>query len=342
MKSFLEAHPGPLVEARRVVFLYQDPAARVVELGGDFTGWGAWLPLQRLAGTDLFYRVSRDFPGTARVEYRFRVDGREVADPGNPQKIDNGVGGENAVLAMPGYLPAPVSKDPLQGKLETFQLPTPGGGVRKLTVYTPAGAKGPLPSLYIHDGREYLERAQLARVAEDQVQAGRMTPTLLIFVDPLERRREYDREEAFTREVVESIVPFVDARFPTRRDPAWRGVMGASMGGLISLHLGMTHPEVFGRVASQSGAFAHHPEVRRQCASSPPQLKRLYLDVGLYDLGFPGLPTLLQANRRLSATLQGRVPSLFYREYPGGHSWTAWRDELPGLLVFLFPARRGE
>ena len=324
----------------KVVFLYRDRKARQVEVGGDFTGWNRWEPAQRLSQSSLFYLELPHVPAQARLEYRFRVDGRELVDARNPLRVDNGVGGENSVLAMPGYSPVLPSAAPLRGQLAIWQRPVPGGGTRKIVVYTPPGIlEGPLPSLYIHDGSEYLERTGLARVAEDLLAEGRMHPTVLVFVDPLDRTREYDRDSDFTREMVDSIVPFVDGRYPTRQDPAWRGVMGASMGGLISWHLGSTHPEVFGRVASQSGAFAHRPEVRREAGLSVPRLARLYLDVGLYDLAHPNQPSFLQASRQLAETLREQGLEPLYREFPAGHSWTAWRDQLPVLLEFLFPVQ---
>ncbi len=351
VKDFLDRHPGPLVESERAVLLCPADGAVRVEVGGDFTGWSAWLPMERLEGTNLFHRTLPDVPRDARLEYRFRIDGREVIDARNPARADNGMGGQNSVLAMPGYVPAAVSSRPLRGTLRTFHVPVPAEApgqetcppnpperrLRRVVVYVPVGGDGPWPSLYVHDGSQYLERARLARVAEDLVEAGRMEPTLLVFVDPLERSREYDREAAFTREVVGSLVPFIDSRFPTLRQSAQRGVMGASMGGLVSLHLGLAHPEVFGRVASQSGAFGHRAELHDECRQGIPALDRIYLDVGLYDLCQPGGPGLLEANRRLAGILDGQAGTFVYREYAGGHSWTAWRDQLAGLLTFLFP-----
>jgi len=344
-----------VVEADRVVFLCPADGATRVEFGGDYTGWSAWLPMERLEGTSLFHLALPGLPWDARLEYRFRLDGRGVVDPRNPARADNGMGAENSVLAMPGYVPVPISRRPLRGTLESFRVPVPdavgaqaaprpttaGGAVRKVVVYVPPGGEGPWSSLYVHDGSQYLERVHLARVAEDLVEAGRMAPTLLVFVDPLERSREYDREPAFTREVVGTLVPFIDSRFPTRREASQRGVMGASMGGLVSLHLGLAHPEVFGRVASQSGAFAHRADLHARCRQGMPALDRVYLDVGLYDLSQPGQPGLLEANRRLAEILDGQAGRFLYREFAGGHSWTAWRDQLAELLPFLFPPVAG-
>ncbi len=45
------------------------------------------------------------FPNSARVEYKLIVDGKWITDPLNPNKVDNGVGGENSVFTMPDYQP---------------------------------------------------------------------------------------------------------------------------------------------------------------------------------------------------------------------------------------------
>ena len=195
----------------------------------------------------------------------------------------------------------------------------------------PQAARRRLPSLYVHDGAQYLHRVGLPRIAEHLVREGRIEPVILVFVDPVERFREYAREPAFTRFMVEEVVPFVDARYPTLRDPGRRGVMGASMGGLVSLHLAGAHPEVFGRAGSQSGA------VDRLLDDPPGPRLPVYLDVGLYDLRH-GNDSFLEANRAMARVLRGQGQPLCYTEYPGGHNWSSWRDTVPGLLEFLFPA----
>lgn len=54
---------------------------------------------------------------------------------------------------------------------------------------------------------------------------------------------------AFEQYVVDEVVPFVDARWRTRRAPASRGVFGSSSGGFGAWHLASRHPEVFGAMA---------------------------------------------------------------------------------------------
>lgn len=56
--------------------------------------------------------------------------------------------------------------------------------------------------------------------------------------------------------LVEEIVPFVDDRYPTRAEPAGRGLFGISSGGYGALVLAMRHPGIFGAAACHSGDMA--------------------------------------------------------------------------------------
>jgi enterochelin esterase family protein len=93
-------------------------------------------------------------------------------------------------------------------------------------------------------------------------------------------------------------------------------------------------PDIFGRVLSQSGVFEFEGRdfaavdlIRHRQA---PQLK-LWLDAGR-------LECLLEDNRRLYALLQGKGYAVTYREFTGGHCYTAWRDDVWRGLEALFPA----
>jgi pimeloyl-ACP methyl ester carboxylesterase len=61
--------------------------------------------------------------------------------------------------------------------------------------------------------------------------------------------------ENYTAFLLQELKPKIDAQYRTQPEPAHTGVMGSSMGGIVSLILAWEHPEVFGRAASLSGAF---------------------------------------------------------------------------------------
>ena len=66
------------------------------------------------------------------------------------------------------------------------------------------------------------------------------------------RRRVGGRLAAYRQLLVDELKPWIDARYRTRADAAATGIGGSSLGGLAALELGMTRPDVFGRVAALS------------------------------------------------------------------------------------------
>ncbi len=68
-----------------------------VSVIGDFSpeGWEAGVPMSRDGDT---WRASVPVPWDTQVQYKFVVDGNAVADPGNPNVVDDGQGGQNSVL----------------------------------------------------------------------------------------------------------------------------------------------------------------------------------------------------------------------------------------------------
>ena len=106
-RSLLErinrAEQSPLIEGERVTFVYRG-AARRVEVVGDFTGWSPrGLVMREMPGTDVKYYTREFRPRRSRVEYKLIADGEWILDPLNPNRNDNGVGGENSNFTMPGY-----------------------------------------------------------------------------------------------------------------------------------------------------------------------------------------------------------------------------------------------
>ena len=76
---------------------------KAVEIAGDFTGWKPCeLKFQEFGDSKI---LVLKFPNSARVEYKLIVDGKWITDPLNPNKVDNGVGGENSFFTMPDYKP---------------------------------------------------------------------------------------------------------------------------------------------------------------------------------------------------------------------------------------------
>jgi glucoamylase len=341
MEQVRKAERSPLVEGEQVTFVYQGKAKRV-EVVGDFTSWRPRrLVLNELAGTDVKY-LTLKFERGARVEYKFIADGQWINDPLSTQKLDNGVGGFNNFFAMSGYRPSALgeAKWDLRGTLEQLDAPTAllEGGKRRLQVYLPpayAGGTERYPVLYLQDGSEYVTRARAALVADQLITQGQVAPFIIVFVDPVNRFKEYQANDKFAQFMATELVPFVDARYRTRAVRDARALMGASLGGTISVWTALRHGDVFARVAGQSTAFQIDDErvvttlaALDETARTARPLK-FYFDVGL-------LEPIWKVNRRVRVMLAGKGYPVVYRESAAGHNWTTWRDQLADAFTAVW------
>ncbi len=307
----------------------------------------------RVAGSDVWY-LTVQLPVGARIDYKLDVrhDGRRrlILDPLNPYRSHDPFG-SNSVVAGPGYRrPEWSEPDPAVQPGEMTELAVASealGGDRTVRLYRPAGydAAHPHPLLLVHDGSEYLTYSMLGIVLDNLIHRGEVAPLLVGLVDPVERNREYtgdDRHAAFLAEEVLTAVAAVAAVSPDPRD---RGVMGASLGGVASLHAAWRYPGTWEKLICHSGSFVTALGGRfRRGRTFQPVVSFLgwfladpgrlpaaaYLSCGRYD-------GLAADNRRMAATLSSLGVDVTYDEVLDGHSWENWRDRLRASLTCMFP-----
>ncbi len=158
--------------------------------------------------------------------------------------------------------------------------------------------------------------------------------------------------EAYLRFVVGTVKPLVDREFRTLPRRRHTGILGSSMGGLISLYAFFRHPEYFGFAGAMSPAFWFADKAIFSFVREAPRLRgKLYLDVGTDEYGphQAGLRARMQArgkSRRHVAEVRYmhdllrqrgfRREQLRYVEEEGAqHHELAWARRLPGALRFL-------
>jgi len=159
--------------------------------------------------------------------------------------------------------------------------------------------------------------------------------------------------EAYITFLAETVKPLIDGTFRTQPQPEHTGIMGSSMGGLISLYGFFQRPDVFGLAGVMSPAFwfagnAILDYVRR--ADFVPG--RIYMDVGTAEMAPPRgifryLPFLRPYYRTASQQMErelirkGYMPGQTLRyveELDGEHNEAAWARRLPAALRFLLAA----
>jgi glucoamylase len=325
-----------------VRFVYRG-AAKQVEIAGDFTGWRPHG--RKFQNFGSYQALTLPFDNEAKFEYKLIVDGKWLADPLNPNKIDNGVGSENSVFTMPDYKPTVWDKKQsvkvegvneefiIEGKLEEFDLQTKNFGARRIKVYLPTrydAAKDRFPVLYFQDGTDYLQRGKAAAQQENLVGAGKIKPFIMVFIDPRERTKEYWANDAWADFVAGEVVPEIDRRYRTIQNRDGRALLGASLGGITSVWIGLKHPDKFARIGGQSSSFWVDNErvVKELAKLDAAKTKfKFYFDDGVFEG--------VEDSRRVNIMLRAKGYPVAYRESVTGHTWTSWRDRLADAFIGL-------
>jgi enterochelin esterase-like enzyme len=329
----------PIVSGDTAWFVYRSDTIQSVVLSGDFNRWHPVRDtLRPIPGTGLFVRPER-FEPDARLDYKFSTDGVNwTLDPLNPAVCTGGFG-PNSEIAMPGYArSAEIDFNPAipHGSLDSLVFRSPSlGNERAVFVYLPPAdpsrAGGSFPLLLVTDGGEYLTLGSMKNVLDNLIQAGEIPPVIGVFVNPLDRNREYCANPDYERMLAHELVPWIEGRYRTARTPTGRAILGASLGGLTALDAFLSHPDVFGLCVSQSGAFwvdkaAMVDRVRKFGSVSG----RVSLDWGIYESEIP------EINRTTGILLAERGVVVRTAEYHEGHSWGSWRAHVGGALRFVF------
>ena len=189
---------------------------------------------------------------------------------------------------------------------------------RDLVVYVPPGydrdTARRYPVLYLHDGQNLFEGAAAFVPGQDW----------------------------HVSETAEELKPFIDGEYRTLPDAANTGLGGSSLGGLVTLYLGLQHPNIYGKLAvlSPSVWWDNRVILKIVRMTDPKPRLSIWLDIGTGEGG----KTVRDARAlRDELAKAGWVlgSDLVYAEIPdAGHNEAAWAGRVGPFLNFLFPAHK--
>jgi predicted alpha/beta superfamily hydrolase len=179
---------------------------------------------------------------------------------------------------------------PQTAHLQRFRfLSGQGLEARDIRVYVPAMA-GPWAVLYAHDGQNLFAPDAIGggwklREAMSAIQGN----FLIVGVDNTDDRMEeyihvddkvlgrvwHAKGDAYADFIQKDVRPFVESHFATKD---LRGLMGSSLGGLISLYIAHLYPDDYAFAASLSGTLAWG-----RFELDQPTMQQLYVEVGKRD-----------------------------------------------------------
>lgn len=237
---------------------------------------------------------------------------------------------------------------------------------RKLHIYLPPDYGKDLrrrfPVLYLHDGQNVFDGAtsfipnqewRCDEAAEALIGAGLIEPLIMVAIDNAgaERNNEYlwtkakfrDMEmggkgDAYTHMVVDEIKPMIDQRYRTKSRAADTALCGSSLGGLITYHMGVTYPQVFGKLAvvSPSIWWDNRLAVREVKAMKAKLPLKVWVDIGGRE-GTDGVEDAKAFRDALVAkgwTLGKDL--IYYEDSNADHSEISWARRFPTILMYLF------
>ena len=136
--------------------------------------------------------------------------------------------------------------------------------------------------------------------------------------------------------IVNTLKPDIDSRFRTKTEKEHTGIMGSSMGGVISLYAGLEYPEVFGKIGSFSPAYwisaqtFEHAEI-----NGLPEDSKLYTIVGRGE-GNVYISTVTNMHNILNDSGATPENSSFTIHEDGQHSEWYWAREFEAAYNWLF------
>jgi enterochelin esterase-like enzyme len=249
-------------------------------------------------------------------------------------------------------------------------------GERDVWVYVPPGYEEErqhrYPLLILQDGQNLFDpetsfiRGRTWRVAEnadEAIVAGDVEPLVIVGVQNAGERRlaEYTpvhdwkmgggEASKYAEMLIEELLPFLHRHYRLRSGANDTGLGGSSLGGLVSLWMGLRYPQIFGKLAvlSPSVWWNHRfivgyvSEAARGLDQGPDQAwarrPRIWLDVGDQE----GRRTLADAevlHARLQANGWRDGIDLHFEAVAGGtHDEAAWAERVQPMLRFLFPSQ---
>jgi len=237
---------------------------------------------------------------------------------------------------------------------------------RDVIVYVPPGydeePERKYPVLYLHDGQNLFDGRtsfvkdrtwQVREHADAAIEAGEVEPLVIVGIYNTGDRRlsEYTHEynwqmgggqaDAYGQLVTRELLPWIANQYRVRQDRQNTGLGGSSLGGLVSLYLGLRYPAVFGKLAVLSpSVWWNHKSILGYLNEHAPQMweqPRVWLDVGDNE-GQKAVRDVEHLARRLKANGWKPGETMHFEKVHGGtHDEASWATRVRPMLRFLFP-----
>ncbi len=343
------------------------PADATIYVAGNFNGWSEGDPAYALElQGDGSYRITIE-PAAGQLEFKFTrgswqtVEGNENGGfrPNRTLSYDGSpTTAELQILSWEGDGGTSTAADNVSIISEDFYMPQLQRS-RRIWVYLPPdyeSSSKSYPVLYMHDGQNLFDAANSAfgewEVDEtlNALFAAGDRGVIVVGVDNggALRLDEYSpwanptygggEGAAYIDFIVETLKPYIDEQYRTQPGAAHTGIMGSSMGGLISLYAILQYPEVFHKAGVFSASLWFADEIYDMAAAAGmTEGHRIYMIAGQEEgSGGSQVAEMLEMESTLLGAGYGEGQLAVTAHADGEHSEWYWRREFGDAYEWLF------
>jgi enterochelin esterase-like enzyme len=332
----------------RVIFNIKAPEAKKVQidLGKKY---------DLVKDTGGFWKVTTDSISEGFHYYSLLIDGVAVADPASESFYGMGRMASGIEIPFSGgayYALRNVPHGDIRIK-KYFSRVT--NSWRQFYIYTPpaydSAVNTSYPVLYIlhgggEDERGWATQGKTDLILDNLIAAGKAKPMLIVMPDANIGAGGFNAGgiesslKLFQREMKESLIPFVEKNYRGLNDANNRAMAGLSLGGLHTLYTGINNTDMF----SYLGVFSSGWIVPMMNDISDAQYSflkdntdRVNNSLKLFWISEGGKDDIAWKNGQI---MLGKFDEMkikyIYSEYPGGHTWPVWRNNLYNFAQLLF------
>lgn len=347
---------------------------RPVYISGNFNNWVTQdynYEMERVGQGLYHFKFSPDFHYPDELLYKFtRGDWSEVEidkfgnrTENRSTKKRNGIKKEHVAKWRRNWLPFKPNFLPKVHLIsKEFEIPQLNK-TRRIWALLPHNYENTnesYPVLYLQDAQNlFNEKAQYGNWEIDKKLAVmseyNIGNLIVVAIEHAEKERikEYNvgntvlgsgQGKKYIRFVTETLKPFVDSNFRTKKDRANTGIGGSSMGGLVSIFSGIMYPEIFGKLMIFSPSLWVVPKIKLSILDmAEPKDTRIYLYAG-GDESATMIDHVKKFKKRL-VNKEGYVDKMKVHlsiNKEGKHNEGYWSDEFPKAIEWLFFSEKSE
>jgi enterochelin esterase-like enzyme len=353
---------------RTVTFRLNAPQATSVELSGEIVqGMGQQLMTKDSNGV---WSITIGPLSPEIYIYTFRIGGVDFPDPANINIMPRSPGlPVSNFVEVPGNGPAFYDSRPVpHGQVRIVLYESKAMGVsRYMWVYTPPNydkSTEKYPVFYLLHGNGETQEGWMTSgraniIMDNLIADGKALPMIVVMTHGHALQSAYVGPYAevqqtgggggmnfslFSKEMLEQVIPTIEANFRVYADADHRAIGGLSMGGMQSTSIGLSNPDVFHYVLSFSGGFggmgagaAADPAAQspwKELLTNPDETKKrlrlLFLGCGQQETG------MLAPGQQLVKLFKEKGINAQWADFPGGHVFSVWRNHLNTCVPMLF------